>query len=180
MTYYVRKINKKKSLEKIQNANSISNILADVLNEFRVTDGDLSVWEINDKTELNIAILSIAITSEKLDRMDFMLIPKEIIMQCGFNVEVGPSGQNLCASLEQRHYNIKNLTVGNINKCVEIYKKTIEGLDLDSINDVIPRRTEKEIGKIIKEALNKNEIEEDDINPQCLKYIKDKNPQILQ
>ena len=43
MVYYVRKINKKKSLEKIQTARSVSAIIADVLNEFRITNGFIGV-----------------------------------------------------------------------------------------------------------------------------------------
>lgn len=61
MVYYVRKINKKKSLEKIQTARSVSAIIADVLNEFRITNGDLSVWKIQDLQEIEIAMLAIAI-----------------------------------------------------------------------------------------------------------------------
>lgn len=180
MVYYVRKINKKKSLEKIQSAGSVSAIIADVLNEFRITNGDLSVWKIHDLQEIEIAMLAIAITSDKLDRMDFLIISEDIINQSGFSVTKGPSGYDLCNYLEDRHYNINNLTVGNINKCVEIYRKAIEGLDLLKINNLIPRKTETDLGKIIQKALTAKQISEDDIKPECLKYIKDKKSQILQ
>lgn len=180
MVYYVRKINKKKSLEKIQTARSVSAIIADVLNEFRITNGDLSVWKIQDLQEIEIAMLAIAITSDKLDRMDFLIISEDIIKQSGFSVTRGPSGYDLCDYLEDRHYNINNLTVGNINKCVEIYRKAIKGLDLTKINNIIPRKNETELGKIIHNAFIGNQISEDDIKPECLKYIKEKKPKILQ
>lgn len=180
MAYYVRKLNKKNSLEKIQQAHSIPDVVADVLNEFRISSGELSVWKISDITDINTAILSIAITSEKLDRTDFLLIDEDIVSQCGFAVVQGPSGQQLCDDLENNHYNITNLTVGNIDKCVEIYSKVIDGLDLSKVNKLIPRKTEAEIGQLIHDALSSNKISEDDINPNCLKYINEKNPKILQ
>ena len=70
MSYFVRKI-KKSNLPKIKTASTISQVLADVLDEYRVSNGDLSVWEIptNSQADIDKAALALAITNEKLSNM---------------------------------------------------------------------------------------------------------------
>lgn len=178
MSYFVRKI-KKSNLPKIKTASTISQVLADVLDEYRVSNGDLSVWEIptNSQADIEKAALALAITNEKLSKMDLLIIDTQIVTGSGFTINSKGSGHNLPSNLESMHKNIGNLTVGNIDKCVELYAKTIKTVDLTKTNNsVCPRYPDKKILEIIKNALDNKIIEKENINYLCQKNIFEKDP----
>lgn len=178
MSYFVRKI-KKSNLPKIKDAETISQVLADVLDEYRVSNGDLSVWEIptNSESDIEKAALALAITNEKLSKMDLLIIDSQVITDSGLTINNKGSGHNLPSSLEKMHKNIENLTVGTIDKCVELYARTIESVDLTKPNNsVYPRYPEKKILEIIKKALDNTIIKKENINYLCQKNIVEKDP----
>ena len=80
MAYLVRKINKKKNIDALRGDLKIDELTADMpTGELRTTNGTLSTWIVESLSELNEAVLAIAVTSSKVSKMDFLIIDTEIL-----------------------------------------------------------------------------------------------------
>ena len=79
MPYLVRKINKRKNMDLLNEISDFNTLSADLpTGEFRTTNGTLSTWIIDSLEDINNAVLAIAVTSSKLSKMDFIVIDTKI------------------------------------------------------------------------------------------------------
>lgn len=154
MAFYVRKLSKRKSIEQIAQADSFEDMLADAATaEFRTTSGALSTWEIESMEKLDEAVLAIAATSTKIERMDFIVIDREYIERNDLICENTYAGKEIAIpDLQDTHYDIKGVTIAKLINCVRMYREIYE-LDNDSGQYII-RYAEREILKLLKNAQN--------------------------
>lgn len=178
MAFYVRKINSVDNLKLIQDTQDISFLEADILkNEFSTTGGTLSTWKIESQSELKEAVLATAICFKQLSDMYFLLINDSFITS---DIDIKPeaSGHYLCEELEQRHYNIKNINVGNIKNSILLIKSAIQNENLDDPSILI-LQTAPEIQQIIKNAYVEKKITKDDIEEPLYNYLKKRDKDVF-
>ncbi len=130
MPFLVRKILKDESIEHIENITNTDYLhqSADVpTTEFRTKHSALSTYMINDLNELDRAVLAIATTSSKLSSMEFIILDTEILNTIGLKYEQTYPGMEIpYEEMQDFHYDIVNVNIENLSKCLEAYKKTME------------------------------------------------------
>lgn len=161
MAFYVRKLAKRKSIEQIAQADRFEDMLADAATaEFRTTNGTLSTWEIESMEKLDEAVLAIAATSTKIERMDFIVISREYIEKNELTCESSYAGKEIAIpDLQDTHYDIKGVTFAKLLNCVRMYRE-IYDLDNDS-EQYIVRYAEREILRLLKDALTAGRVKKD-------------------
>lgn len=177
MAFFVRKINDLDNLKTIQDADDVSLLEADILKaEFATNGGTLSTWKINDIDEIDEAVLATSICFRQLSDMYFLLLDESLFSSNQVEIKQEESGHYLCDTLENRHYNIKNITVGNIKNSILLIKSAIQKENIDDPS-IIFLKTESEIRDIITEAYKTNKISKKDIQEQLYNILKKKDKQ---
>lgn len=175
MAFYVRKINNLDNLKTIQESADVSLLEADILKaEFATNGGTLSTWKIEDINEIDEAVLATSICFKQLSDMYFLLIDESLFSSNHVEIKQEDSGHYLCDTLENRHYNIKNLTVGNIKNSILLIKSAIQKEDIDNPS-LIFLKTESEIREIITEAYKIKKVSKKDIQEQLYNNLKKKD-----
>ena len=86
---------------------------ADVYQEFRVDDGKLSVWHIeDDRSNLGQVITALAVTRQTFDVFDFGLFDQMLVPGSGVRVEVS-DGKTPLHSANHWHRDLIELTTDN-------------------------------------------------------------------
>lgn len=177
MAFYVRKINNLDNLKTIQDADDVSLLKADILKaEFATNEGTLSTWKIENIDEIDEAVLATSICFKQLSDMYFLLIDESLFSFNQVEIKQEKSGHFLCDNLERRHYNIKNLTVGNIKNSILLIKSAIQKEDIDDPS-LIFLKTEPEIREIITDAYKSKKISKNDIQEQLYNNLKKNDKQ---
>lgn len=158
MAYLVRKINKKKNIDILQNDLDFDLLSADMpTGELRTTNGTLSTWIINSLDELDEAVLAIAVTSTKVSKMDFIIIDTEILRNNNLDFEQTYAGRDIAVpDLQDTHYDILNLSMGKLKNCVLVYKAVV---DQNVDGKFVVRYAEGQIRDLMKKALIANRVE---------------------
>lgn len=126
MAFLVRKLMKRTALyETYSEKKDVRDIVADIpTSEFRTTKGTLSTWYINNLDDLDKAILAIAVTSSKIDKMDFIIINTSLLDEEGLKYKQTFAGQQLpIPELQDLHYDITGVTLSRLSSCAELYQK---------------------------------------------------------
>ena len=130
MPFLVRKILKDESIEHIENIKDADFLhqSADVpTTEFRTKHSALSTYIIDNLNELDKAVLAIATTSSKLSSMEFIELDTEILRAIGLKYEQTHPGMEIpYEEMQNFHYDIVDVNIENLAKCLEAYKKTME------------------------------------------------------
>lgn len=159
------KIETKKSLKsllvKVGIIKPFADVSADAItNCLKTNDNTLSVWEIEDETEINDAILALVTgkKQEKFSTIHYVIIDKNTLNNNGLTA-VDFDGDTVVEDLVKKHKNISNLSYSSLG----LMKNII--LDCISSNKVntITRAQQKELvvsaienGRLMKDALNSN------------------------
>lgn len=159
MAYLVRKLNKKECVDQIGQAENVSQMYADaVTSEFRSKKGTLSTWNIDSLDQINEAALAIAVTSEKVERMDLIVIDTIILDNHGLEYKKTYAGEDIAVpDLQETHYDILNVTIQKLVNCAQVYKDVYQ-LDNDE-GIYIVRLVTGEVEDIIKAANAANRID---------------------
>ncbi|MCI9372225.1 MAG: hypothetical protein HFI52_02325 [Lachnospiraceae bacterium] len=160
MPFLVRKILKDESIEHIENIedNDFLHQSADVpTTEFRTKHSTLSTYMIDNLNELDKAVLAIATTSSKISSMEFIILDAEILKAIGLKYENTYPGMEIpYEEMQEFHYDIVDVTIENLAKCLEAYKKTLQ-LD-DNKSTFIVDYAEGKIKDLIKTALKQEKF----------------------
>jgi hypothetical protein len=154
MSYLVRKI----APAKWSNTKSLEALSADALTaDLRTTNNTLSLWEIGSEDELSNAVLALAISknAKKIEKMDLVLIPKEIILTKQFSIRASP-GNTFAERLSDTHREVVGLKYPSLGLFAQII------IDLIS-KDALTTITKAGVENIVKAAYNDKTI-----NISCL------------
>ena len=112
----VRKILKDESIEHIENIED---------NDFLHQSADVPTTEFRTKhslNELDKAVLAIATTSSKISSMEFIILDAEILKAIGLKYENTYPGMEIpYEEMQEFHYDIVDVTIENLAKCLEAY-----------------------------------------------------------
>lgn len=171
MPFLVRKLNKRDALcQKYSKKMDVRDMVADVpTSEFKTKDGTLSTWYIQDLKELGKAELAIAVTSTRIEKMDFIIINTSILDQQGLVYVQSYPGQDIVIpELQKLHYDITGITLSRLSACAEVYQKII--LDDNDAGTYVVRSTASQIKQLLKKAMEENKV---NINLAATKEIKE-------
>jgi hypothetical protein len=119
MSFLVRKINKAKWYQ--INVSENTDASADAItNDLKTSNNSLSVWQINDETELTEAILAIVANLDHLETIDVVLFSSGLIEELKLETLASP-GLTPVEDLKNKHIDITNLTyskLGLISKAI--------------------------------------------------------------
>lgn len=125
MPFLVRKMSNIDNIEKMGNASDPSEMLADAPTaEFKTNNnGTLSTWMIDSLSDINNAVLAIAVTSSSISRMDFVVIDTAFLEQQHLQYKQTYAGQDIAiADLQNSHYDIIDITMKKLIDCINVYK----------------------------------------------------------
>ena len=128
MAYLVRKLIKMDNLFVLPQFSDIPKIYADIpTTEFRTKEGALSTWYIDSIDDIENAVLAIAITSSKVEKLDVIIIDTEILLKNRLEYEQTYAGQDIAIpDLQNTHYDIINVTIEKLINCTNVYQKIFD------------------------------------------------------
>ena len=171
MSFYIRKISRS-NIKKMREATDVVHVPADVIgSEFRTKGNTLSVWEVSSKDmeELGRGILAIALTSSKIETMDFLVMDKEALEKYHLDVCCSEPIKNPMVYLKNSHHDICQLTLGSLTDLIQLYKSLTDD-EPDQKNVV--RKTKDELVNLIKKAYRNDEINIDSVEEKIREDVK--------
>jgi hypothetical protein len=158
MSYFVRKYAKPKWIRTVIDDNPFD-IPADVICSDLKTDGNtLSVWEIEDETKLEDAVLAITSDGDRLDTIDIIWIEKSEIEMKGVSYKQTP-GKTPIKQLVDTHVDLCQLSYYKIGLVAESISEKVA-------RDVqIKRYTQTDLKKIYKSAISNGVVDKDSLKP---------------
>ena len=162
MAYLVRKI-RRPYLDRIKSAKVFSEIEADVVtSELRTQHNTLSTWRIERIDDVSEAILAIATSSTKIEKMDFIVIDEAAVFERGLKTINSKSYATPIECLQDMHYDIADLKVEGLGKITDIYKLMAEKDE----NKYVISLFKSDVKKLLSEALAQRRFIVDDANEQ--------------
>jgi hypothetical protein len=166
MSLFVRKINKRRYIDIIKKYDDVGETDADfVTSELRTRDNTLSIWAIESREDMGPAILAIALSSSRIETMDFIAFGPERLEALGLDIRKSEPGVNPYTKAMDMHYDIYNLRLHSLAKLTELYKRT-ENRDFIRIN-------KKDIDELVKKAKTCGYINMDNVSPEMRRYLDD-------
>ena len=153
MTYLVRKI----APAKWSGVQSLETLSADALTaDLRTTNNTLSLWEIDGEDKLNNAVLALAVSkkAKKFEKMDLVLIPKEILAK-QLPIRASP-GDTFADRLSDTHREVVDLKYPSL------------GIFAQIIIDVISKNNFTTIAKAKVENIVKAAYKSKTVDISCL------------
>ncbi len=124
-------------------------IQADPLGDLRISDGNLSVWHIeDDKSNLDEIIVALAVTRDNFDKFEYALIENEALEQARID-KVKEPGNTPFSNANHWHRDLVELTVNKISNLIDIVFNDIEKV----------RVPKKEVQEKIKKAVSRKSID---------------------
>lgn len=165
MAFLIRKLSKHKNIEEMGKTENPEDMIADAPTaEFRTSNnGTLSTWLVDSMENVNEGVLAIAVTSTKVSKMDFVVIDTKLLEHYDLEYKQTYAGQQIAVpDLQDTHYDIVNITMKSIIKCINVYKEIYVS---DKGNEkLFFRYSEGEIKDILKKALELDRIDVSKLN----------------
>ena len=164
MGYYVRKISRSKWPDK---PCDIKLLKSDAIADIRTQGNDLSVWKIDDLSQLDHAALALACSSktEKIESITLVWIDEDEIIRYGIDVDATQPGDTIIPDLAVGHRNFSNLTYGKLGDISNLIMKEIG-------TDCCKRYTRSTLRDFFKSAFDDHKIDEAKCMPKLLEDIK--------
>jgi hypothetical protein len=165
MPFLVRKLSKQNNIEKMGTAENPEEMIADAPTaEFRTSNnGALSTWLVNSLEDVDEGVLAIAVTSTKVSKMDFVVIDTALLEHYNLEYKQTYAGQEIAVpDLQNSHYDIVNITMKSIIKCINVYKDTY--IKDNGDGKLYFRYSEGEIKDILKKAIAVERIDTSKLN----------------
>lgn len=164
--YYIRRLSKPNTINKIKSSKSITDIPADVLKqEFPTTDNKLSFWKFESFNRLHDSIKTILLSGSAIEKMRLIITDDNLINKYSFRIDDSESGETAYKGFENTHINICDLTYGKIGDILSMLKEIID------MDDYIYELTKDQVKDFIKEACIDGKVDEEHINQHLLDDI---------
>lgn len=163
MAFLVRRIARAKWPEEIC---EICDLDGDAISDLRTTDNTLSLWYIDDESQLEKAALALAASSksEKIDSFSVVWMPVEDVAEKGLSI-VETDGDTVVSDLIKSHRDLSDVTYSRIGDTAEIILKELIS------NKHVRRFTRSEIKKVLIDAYNSQRLAIEKCNPRLIEEI---------
>ena len=161
MSLLIRKINRNKWLQADKIPDDVS---ADAITGcMRTKSNALSVWEVSDENKIDEAVLAIVSAGDRLEAIDVVQIEREHIEKSKIDC-IQTDGRTLVEDLVDTHIDLSNLAYKELGiiACHIVNKIRQEQ---------IKRYTEGQIKKILRDAIQKERLETENLNESIRKKL---------
>ena len=163
--YYIRKLTKTSTIDKIKSSHGISDIPADVLKEFNTQNNTLSFWKCNNlEEEKNDTLKAILFSLNKIDKYQFIIINEDLFEKYNLVIK-DTKGKTAYTEYINQHVDLINLTYAKIGDLLKVIKQIIND------QDYLPYLNKDEVKSFIKNACYEGKISFNDINQDLLNDI---------
>ena len=129
----------------------------------RTKENTLSVWSINNETELEEAVLAIVSNQDRLETIDVVMLDDDYFMKCKISTKE-TAGLTPVKDLVDAHRDLSSLDFWTIGMVAEHIIESIK-------KDKVKRFREAELTKIIQNAIIKKRLELSDLKEGIIKKI---------
>lgn len=153
MSYYIRKINraKWKIAENLQEQEDINKLNADYLSTcLKTSQGQISLWKIEDVSQINDVVAAICSTGEHVNKVDFILLEENELSAIDILPINEPEGNS---KIRENHYTIANLNYEKIGMLAKLIFNILENNE-----NRYKRIQEPIVKKILIDAIENKEI----------------------
>jgi hypothetical protein len=116
-----------------------------ITNDLKTTKNTLSVWRINDETELEEAVLAIVSGQDHLETIDVVMLDDDFFVKCNISTET-TNGNTPVIDLVDTHRDLLSLDYWTIGMVAEHIIENIK-------KDKLKRFTKIKLKQIIKDAI---------------------------
>jgi hypothetical protein len=162
MSLFVRKIEKSKWTQNdIFNGEPVS---ADAITICSKTKNNtLSVWEIDDISQIENVVMAMIASDDKLDTLDIVCFSDELLYKKGLNIKVVP-GKTRYSKMAGRHRDIIDLNYPKIGSYAEII-----------VNELVNKRDQRYtvgcVKQLLRKALSAGKITETELGEDIFKKL---------
>jgi len=136
-------------------------IQADLLRDFETKDNTLSVWLVqDDRSNLNDVLLALGASRDTASNLDYTIFDVGLLANINIKLEIN-AGNTLYAKANCWHRDLVELTANKIVKLAESLLKDAE----------LERFSEKEMIKLIQDAVNNKQIDRTKLKPSIDKRL---------
>ncbi|KAA6326225.1 hypothetical protein EZS27_024645 [termite gut metagenome] len=167
MSILVRRISRAKWDNAVKDDDGLFDVDADAItNCLKTTDNTLSVWEIDDESKLDEAILALTTgkKQEQFSKIDFVLIDENMLKDKGLLL-VNSDGDTVINFLIKKHRNISSLSYKKLGIMKDIILYCIN-------NEKHKFKTKREIIQIVKEAIDSGALQKSTLNEKLIENEK--------
>lgn len=153
MSYYVRKINRAKwnEAEALKDESDINKLNADYLATcLRTQQGVISLWKIENISEIKDVAVAICSIGEHIDKADFVLLDDKDLKSIGIMPINEPEGTS---KIKENHYKVENLNYKKVGSLASLILSTINNKE-----DGYVRVKSSELRQFLLEAIKNDEI----------------------
>lgn len=155
MSLLVRKINKAKWY-KIDIENH-SDVVADAItNCLKTTRNTLSVWHINDKEDLDEAVLAIVSNQDHIESIDVVILSETSLIETGIKIVTSP-GNTPFQGFVDSHRDISELTYSSLGLIKDHIVERIR-------DENIVRYTKSKLTKLLLKAIEEGVLKRENLN----------------
>lgn len=168
MAYLVRKVSRAKWPDDMCNP---SEIPGDAISELRTTKNTLSLWRIEDESDLKSAALALAASSStsKIEQVSVVWIPEELFAKNGIQLDDSSPGDTVVFDLANTHRDLCNVTYSTLGDVAQIIMNAI-------VKEGHYRRFKKsEIKEALVKAYTEERIKEEKCQKELIEEIKKKS-----
>jgi hypothetical protein len=162
MSFFVRKIEKSKWTQNdIFHEEPVS---ADAITICSKTkDNTLSIWEIDDISQIENVVMAMIASGDKLDTLDIVYFSDELLYEKGLNIKVVP-GKTRYSKMIGQHRDIIDLNYPKIGSYAEII-----------VNELVNKRDQRyTVGRVkvlLRKALSAGEITQTELGEDIFKKL---------
>ena len=164
--YYLRKLSKNTTLNKIKSVANIDDVDADVLKqEFPTTGNALSFWGFDSLDHISDPITAAVLAGTEIKKTKFIITDDSLLEKYGLKTDSSEPGKTGYIGSEDSHVNICNLTYGKIGDVLRMIKEIAE------IKDYTCEVERGELKALIIKASEKGKINEKQMNEKLVNDI---------
>ncbi|MDI9313023.1 MAG: hypothetical protein QM535_22625 [Limnohabitans sp.] len=154
MSLLIRKINKAKWFQ--INVLNDSDVSADAItNCLKTSKNTLSVWNIQEESDLDNAILAIVASQDHLDTIDIVILEHTSLIKYNIKIVASP-GDTPINTLIDTHRDLEELTFSKLGIVKDYIVERIR-------NDKLKRYTVATLKKLLKSAIENGLIKKEDL-----------------
>lgn len=165
--YYLRKLSKPNTVNKLKYMTSIADTPADLLKQEWPTKGNtLSFWKCESLTNTADTMKAILLSATGIEKSRFIILDDNILDKYGIKRDFSEKGKTGYVGFEGLHVNFCELTYGKIGSIISM---TREALNMDQM---VIDLTRENVKSYIKEVCDAGLVDPEKINDSLLSDMK--------
>lgn len=130
----------------------------------KTTGNTLSVWRIESTEDLDVAVLAFVSTNERLDKLDFVLLDEQQVIEAGIKIDAEVLGDSPVVSLNETHRNLADLGYAALGRIKDLIIEVLR-------KDGEVRYRPPQLSKILKEAIQNGLVKSDDLKEKVREQL---------